>query len=49
VEKPVESVGEQGLRLQLRLPASMFPSLAERVRDFSRGAAILKIIEVSAE
>jgi len=44
-----ESFDEQGLRLRLRLPASMFAGLAERLRDLSRGAAILEIIEAAGE
>jgi uncharacterized YigZ family protein len=48
-EKLAESFDDQGLRLHLRLPASMFASLAQRLRDISRGAAILTIIEAAAE
>jgi hypothetical protein len=40
-----ESFDEQGLRLRLRLPASMFADLAQRLRDLSRGAARLEIME----
>jgi uncharacterized YigZ family protein len=44
-EKLGESFDKHGLRLRLRLPASMSTLLAQRLRDLSRGAAILKIIE----
>ena len=44
-----ESFDEQGLRLRLRLPASMFADLAQRLRDLSRGAATLEIIEAAGE
>lgn len=44
-----ESFDEQGLRLRLRLPASMFGGLAQRMRDLSRGAATLEIIETTGE
>jgi len=43
--KLAESFDEQGLRLRLRLPASMFDGLAQRLRDLSRGAATLEVIE----
>lgn len=48
-EKLSETFDEQGLRLRLRLPASMLPSLAQRLRDLSRGAAVLNIIEATGE
>ena len=48
-EKLAESFDEQGLRLRLRLPASMFEGLAQRLRDLSRGAAHLKLIEAAVE
>lgn len=41
--------GGTGLRLRLRLPASMFAGLAQRLRDLSRGAAFLKTIETAGE
>jgi uncharacterized YigZ family protein len=44
-EKLAESFDEQGLRLRLRLPAAMYPVLAGRLRDASRGAATLTMIE----
>ncbi len=44
-EKTGESFDENGLRLRLRLPASMFEGLAQRLRDLSRGAATLTIHE----
>jgi uncharacterized YigZ family protein len=40
-EKLAESFDEGGLRLRLRLPAAMYAVLAERLRDASRGAALL--------
>jgi putative IMPACT (imprinted ancient) family translation regulator len=48
-EKLGESFDEDGLRLRLRLPASMYPGLAQRLRDLSRGAASLKTIEADTE
>ena len=48
-EKLGESFDEHGLRLRLRLPASMVDGLAQRVRDLSRGAAYLQIIETPGE
>ena len=48
-EKLGEGFDEQGLRLRLRLPASMFAGLAQRLRDLSRGAAFLKAIESAGE
>lgn len=48
-EKLGESFDEHGLRLRLRLPASMYSGLAERLRDISRGAAVLKVIEAAGE
>ena len=44
-EKLAESFDERGLRLRLRLPAAMYPDLAERLRDVSRGAATLSMDE----
>jgi uncharacterized YigZ family protein len=46
-DKLAESFDEHGLRLRLRLPASMFAGLAERLRDLSRGTAVLTIIETA--
>ena len=40
-QKQAETFDSQGLRLRLRLPASSFAVLAERLRDMSRGAARL--------
>jgi len=48
-EKLGERFDEQGLRLRLRLPASMFAGLAQRLRDLSRGAAFLEAIESPGE
>lgn len=44
-EKLAEAFDEAGLRLHLRLPASMYPTLNLRLRDLSRGAATLKALE----
>lgn len=44
-EKLAESFDEAGLRLHLRLPASMYPVLNLRLRDLSRGAATLRTLE----
>jgi putative IMPACT (imprinted ancient) family translation regulator len=40
-----ESFDEHGLHLRLRLPASSFGDLADRLRDLSRGAARLRRLE----
>lgn len=40
-EKQGESFDERGLCLRLRLPVAMYASLADRLRDLSRGAATL--------
>ena len=40
-EKTGESFDEHGLHLSMRVPASSYPELAERLRDLSRGAASL--------
>ena len=40
-----ESFDEHGMRLRLRLPASSFEGLADRLRDLSRGAARLRRLE----
>jgi putative IMPACT (imprinted ancient) family translation regulator len=48
-EKREESFDTDGLRLRLRLPASSYAVLAERVRDLSRGAARLHLLESTAE
>jgi putative IMPACT (imprinted ancient) family translation regulator len=47
--KLAESFDARGLRLSLRLPASMVAGLAQRLRDLSRGAAILEINEAAGE
>lgn len=39
--KTAEAFDEHGLHLRLRLPASSYDALAERLRDLSRGAARL--------
>ena len=39
--KSAEAFDEHGLHLSLRLPASSFEALAERLRDLSRGSARL--------
>lgn len=44
-EKTGESFDEHGLHLRLRLPASRYDGLAERLRDLSRGAARLHRLE----
>ena len=44
-----EEFDEHGLRLRLRLPASMFEGLAQRLRDLSRGAVNLHRLEVRGE
>ena len=48
-EKRDEAFDADGLRLRLRLPASSYPLLAERVRDLSRGAARLHLLESPAQ
>lgn len=48
-QKVAESFDADGLRLRLRLPASSYGFLAERVRDLSRGAARLHLLETPAE
>jgi uncharacterized YigZ family protein len=45
-EKLAEAFDEHGLRLRLRLPTAMYPVMAERLRDASRGAATLTMIEM---
>jgi uncharacterized YigZ family protein len=45
-EKLEETYAADGLRLRLRLPASSFAVLAERLRDASRGAARLQPLDV---
>ena len=45
VEKLDEAFAVDGLRLRLRLPASSFALLAERLRDSSRGAARLQLLD----
>lgn len=40
-----ERFDEHGLHLRLRLPASSFDALADRLRDLSRGAARLRRLE----
>ena len=40
-----ETFDEHGLHLRLRLPASSFEGLADRLRDLSRGAARLRRLE----
>ncbi len=48
-EKLAESFDEHGLRLRLRLPASMYEGLGQRLRDLSRGAATLQKDETASE
>jgi uncharacterized YigZ family protein len=48
-EKLAESFDERGLRLRLRLPASNFAALADRLRDASRGAARLHRLDAPPE
>ena len=48
-EKLAEEFDEHGLRLRLRLPASMFEGLAQRLRDLSRGAVDLHRLEARGE
>jgi putative IMPACT (imprinted ancient) family translation regulator len=44
-EKRAEGFEPEGLRLRLRLPASMVGELERRLRDLSRGAAVLTLHE----
>lgn len=44
-EKLAEGFEPEGLRLRLRLPASMVGELERRLRDLSRGAAVLTLHE----
>lgn len=44
-EKLAETFGIDGLRLRLRLPASSFAVLAERLRDASRGSSRLQRLD----
>jgi putative IMPACT (imprinted ancient) family translation regulator len=44
-EKLGEDYAAEGLRLRLRLPASSFTGLADRLRDLSRGVARLQRLE----
>jgi putative IMPACT (imprinted ancient) family translation regulator len=48
-EKLGESFETQGVRLRLRLPASSFEALADRLRDLSRGNARLRLQDAPAE
>lgn len=48
-QKLDEHFDEHGMHLRLRLPASSFPALAERLRDLSRGAARLQPLETPPE
>lgn len=48
-QKLDESFDEHGLHLRLRLPASSYPALADRLRDLSRGAARLQPLETPSE
>jgi putative IMPACT (imprinted ancient) family translation regulator len=48
-QKLAESFDEHGLRLCLRLPASSYDRLACRLRDLSRGAAEIRMIEKPSE
>jgi uncharacterized YigZ family protein len=48
-EKMDERFDEHGLHLRLRLPASRYTALADRLRDLSRGAARLHPLETSRE
>ena len=47
--KLAEHFDEAGLHLRLRLPASSYAALAERLRDASRGAARLRLLETDPE
>jgi putative IMPACT (imprinted ancient) family translation regulator len=44
-EKLGETFDEHGLHLRLRLPASSYGALADRLRDLSRGAARLSRLD----
>lgn len=48
-EKLAETFDEHGLHLRLRLPASMFDTLRQRLCDLSRGTAILRHCETISE
>ena len=48
-QKLDERFDEHGLHLRLRLPASSYAALAERLRDASRGAARLRPLETDPE
>jgi len=48
-QKLAESFDKHGLRLCLRLPASSYDRLACRLRDLSRGAAEIRMIEKPSE
>lgn len=48
-EKLAEAFDPAGLHLRLRLPASSFEGLANRLRDLSRGAARLRRLEPAPE
>jgi putative IMPACT (imprinted ancient) family translation regulator len=48
-EKLGESFETRGVRLRLRLPASSFEALADRLRDLSRGNARLRLQDAPAE
>ena len=48
-QKLGESFDEHGLHLRLRLPASSYAGLADRLRDLSRGAASLHSLEKNPE
>jgi uncharacterized YigZ family protein len=48
-EKTAEAFDEHGLRLRLRLPATMVGNLAARLRDLSRGTASLTVLDSNAE
>jgi putative IMPACT (imprinted ancient) family translation regulator len=48
-EKLGEAYAADGLRLRLRLPASSFAALAERLRDASRGSARLHRLDATSE
>jgi putative IMPACT (imprinted ancient) family translation regulator len=47
--KTGESFDEHGLHLSLRLPASNYGELADRLRDLSRGAVVLRSLEPDPE
>ena len=46
-EKLGEDYAAEGLRLRLRLPASSFADLAQRLRDASRGSARLHPLDAT--